>query len=125
MHQYIRRPHEIILKYSFRSETRIHAHISEAERPLFGCALAEQVWKLNSGALDRSAILTAGNRCAYCSLRHFTFLIMVIKNIYFKLEKHIRLEITQQQSLPTSHVIAPSIVSRKESKWTYAGGSNE
>jgi hypothetical protein len=50
---------------------------------------------------------------------------MVIKNIYFKLEKHIRLEITQQQSLPTSHVIAPSIVSIKESKWTYAGGSNE
>ena len=36
-----------------------------------------------------------------------------------------RLEITQQQSLLTSHVNAPSVVSRKESKWTYAGGSNE
>ena len=57
------------------------------------------------------------------SLCHFTFLIMV-KNIFFKLEKYIRLELTQQ-SLLTSRVIAPSVVSRKESKWTYAGGSNE
>jgi hypothetical protein len=42
----------------------------------------------------------------------------------FKPEKYIRLEVTQQ-SLLTSHVIARSVVSREESKWTYAGGSNE
>jgi hypothetical protein len=48
----------------------------------------------------------------------------MVKNISFKLEKYIRLEITQQ-SLLTSHVIAPSVVSREESKCTYAGGSNE
>jgi hypothetical protein len=30
-----------------------------------------------------------------------------------------------QQSLLTSHVSAPSVVSREESKWTYAGRSIE
>ena len=44
-------------------------------------------------------------------------------NISFKTEKYIRLELTQQ-SLHTSHVSAPSVVSTEESKWTYAGGSN-
>jgi hypothetical protein len=46
------------------------------------------------------------------------------KNISFKPEKYIRLELTQQ-SLLTSHVSAPSVVSREESKWTYAEESNE
>jgi hypothetical protein len=40
----------------------------------------------------------------------------------FKTEKYIRLELTQQ-SLLTSHVSAPCVVSREESKWTYAGRS--
>jgi hypothetical protein len=38
------------------------------------------------------------------------------KNISFKPEKYIRLELSQQ-SLLTSHVIAPSVVSRVKSKW--------
>ena len=60
-------------------------------------------------------------------LLHFTsfcFLNNVEINISFKQEKYIRLERTQQ-SLLTSHVSAPSDLSWEESKWTYAGWSNE
>ena len=39
-------------------------------------------------------------------------------------QPYIRLELTQQSFL-TSHVSVPSIVTREESKWIYAVGSNE
>jgi hypothetical protein len=46
------------------------------------------------------------------------------KDISFKTEKYIRLELTQQ-SLLTSHVSAPFVVSKVESRWTYCGRSIE
>jgi hypothetical protein len=81
-----------------------------------GASLETCVWRLR-------LLSHPDNWQALCVV-YFTSFCLFNNEEKIKPEKYIRLELTQQ-SLLTSHVSAPSVLSREESKWTHAEESNE